>query len=265
MSVLFSIVVLSFNSSRTLDLCLRSAVESLSQLSSSPSEIIVVENGSTDNSRQILSEWVRREPNMIRAIYMNENTGTTVSRNAALKQCTGEYVVILDSDAYLNAESLIGMSSYLDENQDVGLVCPKLFYGDGRFQISVDQFPTLLHKAKRFLFLNTMQDSLDHNSLKTQPVDYAISACWMIARRALDKVPYFDERIFYSPEDVDYCMQIWLSGFKIIYLPSLSVIHNAQELSRGFRLSSFHIRHLKGLFYLFFKYRYFFTPPNKRG
>ena len=68
-------------------------------------------------------------------------------------------------------------------------------------------------------------------------VDYAISAFWVIRRNAFERVGLFDEKIFYSPEDVDYCIRMWSAGYKITYVPKAEVVHDAQELSRGFKLS----------------------------
>lgn len=261
--MLFSVVILSYNSQRTLDLCLSSLATALKAFNA-PSEVFVVENGSKDKSPEILSSWVEKQPDLIFPIVFSHNTGTTVSRNAAIARSTGQYVLVLDSDAYISAQALLEMKNYLDENPSVGLVAPKLFYRDGRFQMSVDKIPTLWHKLKRFLHLNKMQASIDHHALETTPVDYAISACWMLSRAAVNDVPAFDEKIFYAPEDVDYCMQLWIANHQVVYLPTVNVVHDAQELSRGFKFSSFHVKHLKGLFYLFMKYRFFFNAPYSK-
>lgn len=256
--MLFSVVILSYNSSRTLDECLRNVVHTLGQFDE-PSEVFVVENGSSDSSLGILKEYQKAHPEMVKPIIFNENTGTTFSRNAALKESTGEYVLVLDSDAYMKHDVLSTLKTYLDDNEKVGLVAPKLTYADGRFQLSTDTFPTLARKVKRFLSLDSMQGSVDEDNLIDQKVDYAISACWLIKRSAVDATAGFDEKIFYSPEDVDFCVQIWLAGYEIHYTPGVSIVHDAQELSRGFKLSKFHFSHLGGLFYLFNKYGYFFT------
>lgn len=261
--MLFSVVILSFNSQRTLERCLTSLSQALLSFDEE-SEVFVVENGSKDKSPEILGDWAKTHPQMIKPIVFDHNTGTTVSRNSAIARSSGQYVLILDSDAYVTAEALLKMKEHLDNNPDVGLVAPKLFYYDGRFQMSVDKVPTLWHKLKRFLYLNKMQSKIDHHNLTTKSVDYAISACWMLSRAAVTAVPKFDENIFYAPEDVDYCMQLWVANQKVVYLPTVSVIHDAQELSRGFKISAFHIKHLKGLFYLFSKYNYFFSAPYKK-
>ncbi|MBD78144.1 MAG: family 2 glycosyl transferase [Crocinitomicaceae bacterium] len=255
--MLFSVVILSFNSQRTLDRCLDTLAATLKNYNED-SEIIVVENGSSDNSVGMLKAKVEQYPELIKPIYFEHNTGTTVSRNAALDVSQGRYVLVLDSDAYIEPDALNTLVDYLNNHPKVGMVAPKLFYDDGRFQKSVDVFPTLKRKVERFLSLNKMQASEDHESYSATDVDYAISACWLLKRDAVDSVGGFDENIFYSPEDVDYCMQVWQAGYQIHYVPEASVIHDAQELSRGFKLSKFHFSHLGGLFYLFKKYGYFF-------
>ena len=95
---------------------------------------------------------------------------------------------------------------------------------------------------------------------ESRVVDYAISAFWMFRRDVLEKVGLLDERIFYSPEDVDFCIRIWKAGYCIKYFPQVSVIHDAQEISRakGVKINIFTLSHLKGLLYLFLKHRYLF-------
>ena len=70
------------------------------------------------------------------------------------------------------------------------------------------------------------------------------------------------EKIFYAPEDVDYCLRIWKNGLGILFVPAITVIHNAQEISRGFKLNKATIEHIKGLGYLFWKHRYFLKKPT---
>lgn len=256
-----SAVILSFNSISYIEKCLRSLLFSFDECNLK-GEIHVVDNGSTDGSAKLLKNMQDKYPDQLSVIFQNGNTGTTKSRNRALKKSSGKYIVVLDSDAYMNSDALISLISYLKYNPTVGLVAPGLIYPDGRFQLSVDIFPTVIRKIKRLFYLKSFEENA--NGQTTGAVDYAISACWMLRKEVVEVVGLLDEKIFYSPEDVDYCIRIWTSGYQVHYYPSTSIVHDAQEISRpkGFLINRFTIRHVKGLAYLFAKHNYMFSLGN---
>lgn len=255
-----SCVILSYNSARCIQKCLGSLVEAISKLGMD-AEIWVVENGSSDGSPGLIASIAQKHP-LVRSIGLDKNYGTTASRNRALSKSTGKQILVLDSDAYITAEALEGLSSYLAANPKVGLVAPKLIYPDGRPQLSVDQFPTVPRKIERVIRLRQMERMQIQD--QTAEVDYAISACWMLTRQAVDAVGLFDEAIFYAPEDVDYCLRIWKAGFRIVYQPSCVVIHDAQERSRKLIPNRFTWLHLQGLAYYFYKHKYFWSAKRLR-
>jgi GT2 family glycosyltransferase len=219
-------------------------------------EVLVVENGSHDGSVAVLQALQAEFASSLRVFYQSENTGTTRSRNRALSTAKGKYILILDSDAYMNPGALRGLIDYLNGNVRAGLVAPRLTYPDGRFQLSVDAFPTILRKLKRLVSLRKIEQKA--KAVRAGSVDYAISACWLLKAETVAVTGLLDEKIFYSPEDVDYCIRIWRAGWQVHYLPSVSVVHDAQEISRpkGLGINKFTIRHAKGLAYLFCKHRY---------
>lgn len=256
-----SAVILSFNSKRYLDHCIRQLIVALENFEGSY-EIFVCDNGSIDGSVRILKDLEAEFPDVVKGIYFETNMGTTVSRNAALSRTRGEYLLIIDSDTYVNCDAINFLIERLSNEPRCGMAVPALTYPDGRYQISVDCFPTLIHKVRRFFMLKKMENQVDQgNGLgESRVVDYAISAFWMFRRDVLEKVGLLDERIFYSPEDVDFSIRIWKAGYSIKYFPEVSVIHDAQEISRakGVKINIFTLRHLKGLLYLFVKHRYAF-------
>lgn len=250
-----SAVILSFNSRRHIEHCVRSLARAFEQLGGNH-EIHVVENGSTDGSAQLLRTLEQELSPLLRVIYNDRNLGTTVSRNQALRRVRGRYVLVMDSDAWVEAPVLQTLMRTLDENPRCGIVVPRLEYPDGRYQLSTDVFPTFFRKLHRLIRLRDLEA---RTAPPTQPrtVDYAISALWLLRQSLLDEVGLLDEKIFYSPEDVDYCLRVWKAGYTVIFDPRVTAVHDAQELSRGAKLNGFATRHAKGLLYLFWKHRYF--------
>ncbi len=257
--MLISAVILSHNSERHLENCLQSILAALARFKEE-SEILVVENGSQDSSPEILRRFEAEHPGRVRGHFHDRNLGTTVSRNSALKLARGRFILVLDSDTYVPDGTLESLLSVLDRDATCGLVVPRLIYPDGRIQLSTDRFPTLGRKLARFFLLKRMEDRGDgtFSSKEPFPVDYAISAFWLLRREVLSTVGLLDERIFYSPEDVDYCISVWLAGYRILCDPSVHAVHEAQEVSRGRKLGLYTLRHALGLLYLFAKHRYFF-------
>lgn len=260
-----SFIILTWNSSQHILNCLNSITASM-QHSPFTYEVFIIDNGSTDDSVKLINEYEAHHKDILKPIFLNQNTGTTYSRNLAIAKASGKYVVVLDSDVQLNDETLGELVATLEEDDQVGLVAPRLVYGNGLLQKSFDQFPTVWRKLYRYLFLK----SIEQNERKVPvedasvEIDYAISAFWLIRKEVIENVGLLDENIFYAPEDVDYCLRIWQHGYKILYVPKVYAIHHAQEISRGFRINKATIEHIKGLIYYFGKHRYFFRKPTFR-
>lgn len=254
---LFSAVILSYNSAGYIETCVEALVACFAKCGA-PCEIHVFENGSRDDSPAILRSLAARHPGTLKVQFSAENTGTTVSRNRAIAACRGRYVLVLDSDATIDYEALVRLRETLDSAADIGMVVPELRYPDGRYQLSTDQFPTVTRKLLRFIRLRSLEQGAQVPTIPCE-VDYAISACWLLPRAVIEQVGPLDENIFYSPEDVDYCVRVWQSGYRIVLEPRAVAVHDAQELSRGAKLGKFTWRHVRGLLYYFRKHRYCLT------
>lgn len=259
-----SFVILTWNSAAYIENCFESILQSLEK-TSLQYEIYIVDNGSSDQTIDILQRYKDSYQDTLNLIYLENNVGTTVSRNLALKQVTGDYIVVMDSDVEVPEGIFEKLISTVNESVDIGMVVPKIFYPSGKWQKSVDQFPTLWHKLNRFFRLRAIEEQEGVGATdcqKSKPVDYAISAFWLFKKEILEKVGLLDENYFYAPEDVDYCLEVWKAGYQVIYDPSVSVVHHTQEISRGIKFNKAKLEHLKGLAYLFKKHRYLFRAPD---
>lgn len=263
-SVELSIVILTWNSEQYIARCIDSIMSSLSGAVHN-CEIFVVDNGSKDQTVSILNSLAIVKPFELHLIQLSENVGTTVSRNMALGKVKGNYVCVIDSDVEVRAGVFSELTALLQNDPTIGLAVPKINYPSGKWQKSHDHFPTILHKVRRLICLRSMEAREgveESNSTCTKDVDYAISAFWVFRRSLLEKVGLLDEKIFYAPEDVDFCLRIWKTSYRVVYHPNVSIIHHTQEISRGWKLNKAKISHLKGLIYFFVKHRYLFVPPE---
>ena len=258
-----SVIILTWNSELYIENCINSLLETLEN-STFKYEIKVIDNGSIDGTVKILSNYQNKYES-IDVTYLEKNFGTTKPRNIGLKKSSGKYVCLIDSDVELYGEIFERLSGKLDSELNIGMVVPKIFLPNGAWQKSIDHFPTIQHKLNRFFRLRKIEENeggQDGYSENEKYVDYAISAFWMIKREVLERVGLLDENYFYAPEDVDYCLNIWRSGYKILYVPDVSIIHHTQEISRGIKFNKAKIEHIKGLLYYFKKNKYVWKRPR---
>lgn len=259
-----SCVILTWNSEKYISKCLESLLRDLDENQFSY-ETFVVDNGSTDNTADIINSYKDKFPECIFPIYLKKNMGTTFSRNLALRKAQGAYIVIMDSDVEVMRGTIRPLIKIFQEYQNVGIVAPKLLYPTGHVQKSVDHFPTLFNKMKRYFFLKMIEKRGEKEQIESlTEVDYAISAMWILKKDVLNKVGFLDEAIFYAPEDVDFCLRVWEAGYKVLYDPGAAAVHHTQEISRGLRINQATINHIKGLWYYFKKHNCFFRQPRVR-
>src|SRR5215216_612336 len=130
-----SYVVLSRNSGAYIERCLRSL--DAQNVLPGGDEICVVDNGSTDGTRDVLARFAQGRP-WVHAIALDRNYGTTKSRNQAVARARGRYIAFVDSDAELPRGTIDRLIATADRTPRAGIVAPRLNYADGRLQKSVD-------------------------------------------------------------------------------------------------------------------------------
>ena len=262
-----SFIILTWNSEKYIEKCLFSYEKSLFEQGKT-AEFIIIDNGSTDKTANLLEQVVK--PFLpacctLDLVKLGKNYGTTVSRNIGIKKARGEVIVICDSDTELIQGEWSIIFSLLKNNQQIGVIAPSLFYENGEIQHSVKKFPTLTEKLKKVLKilfdLPVKNEDFYENFPWKHPttVDSAISACWILLKETIEKIGLLDEKIFYSPEDLDYCLRMWEGGKQVLYYPDMQVIHHTQQITHNKPFSPQSISHLTGLFYYFLKHRYCFS------
>jgi GT2 family glycosyltransferase len=261
-----SFVILTWNSRQYLPGCLASIRSSMAP-TGLRYEVRILDNGSQDGTADLLAQLAAADRNHIFPRYERTNLGTTRSRNILFAAARGEYLCVMDSDVELAGGVTEALLELLGRDCRLGIVVPRIVYPSGRWQKSFDGFPTVIDKAHRFLRLRQIekrQASDLATAVEPFEIDYAISAFWLMRKTLLDTVGTLDERIFYAPEDADFCLRVWKAGRRIIYVPSVAVVHHTQEISRGLGINKAKLSHMKGLAYYFFKHRYCLRRPRLR-
>lgn len=259
-----SYVILTWNSEKFIENCINSILD----IKEIDNDIIIVDNGSQDNTRNLLKNYEKE----IKTILLDKNYGTTKSRNMGIKKIDddSDYVCILDSDTKINKNAIEKMIQVLKENNQIGIVGPKMQTSNGLVQKSGRKFPTIkikFYKAfpiKQFETKGELLENYDFSGEKAYyEVDYLMSACWLLRKEIIKDVGMFDEKIFYAPEDVDYCARLWQAGYKVVYCKEAQIIHEWQRISKKKLISKMNFEHIKGLIYYFKKYGYINHPEKK--
>lgn len=260
-----SVIILTWNSERYIEKCIDSLIRDLVS-AEKKYEIFVIDNGSTDRTLALLEMLCKKFNNLV-VIKFQKNIGTTISRNVGMKKSKGKYIFILDSDIEIKEGTINILVETIDKGNKVGIVAPRIFYPDGLIQHSCKKFPILQMKIYKYFPFGLTKNIAEKDEIyediyekkykKLKEADYCISAAWMMNREAAEDVGLFDENIFYSPEDVDYCLRMWLKGWKVLYQPLANIIHFAQR--KSYTNSRIAYQHLIGLLYYFRKYNYWFS------
>lgn len=220
-----SAIVVSFNTRQmTLD-CLRALADDLKDI---PSETIVVDNASTDDSARAIRDSFPG----VKLIGNSDNRGFGAANNQGMLTSHGENILLINSDAFLKPGAAAAMLAALDAHGDVGLVGPRLINADGSMQRSCFRFPSPARAWLENLWISAFAPSDSpladyrrwaHNSERN--VDFVIGACLMVRRTVVEQVGGFDEAFFMYSEESDWQKRIQEAGWKVLFTPSAVVAH----------------------------------------
>lgn len=248
-----SIIVLNYNTCEHLQNCLRALADEGSAIRR---EVFVVDNASSDGS----ADMVAAEFPWARLIRSPHNGGFAYGNNLALRQASGEAVLLLNPDTLLAPGSVAALLACLREHPEAGVIGPKLLRPDGSMHLACRRsFPTpavafyrltglsrLFPKSPRFGRYNLTYVDPD----VAIEVDSVCGACMLIRRSVIERIGLLDERFFMYGEDLDWCLRTREAGWTVRYEPSIIVHHQhgAASRQRAFRTNVYFFRAMD-LFY----------------
>ncbi len=245
-----SIVILTCNQKALTERCLQSIYD---LTLSSQIEIIVIDNGSTDDTDSLISNKYPR------VIYHrnDKNNGVASGRNLGVSLSRGTMIMFLDNDTIAEPSTILEMLDYINGHSDIGLLAPCLISPSGQIQQSFKQFPGIGIKLKNFL--SNGQASQYVPLVPDTPIEpfYVIGAAQLFSRHLFNLIGGLDSRIFYGPEDADFCMAVRSYGLRVVYNPQFTIIHDWQRATSKQRFTRLAFRHAVSLIYFYFKHRRF--------
>lgn len=229
-----SVIIVNWNARALLVRCLTSVLENLAELNG---DIWVVDNASTDNSVALL----RSSFPQVHLIANQDNRGFAAANNQAAMQATGRYLLLLNPDTEVPANTLAPLIAYMDSNTDIGVLGPKLVNPDGTLQRSCWRHdPDLTMALLDALYLwklpwlplvNT-HEYQPNELVQARDVAHLLGACMLIRHDAWQEVGLLDEHFFLFLEETDWCLRARQAGWRIVYYPDLAVVHHGQHSMR---------------------------------
>lgn len=226
-----SVIVVNWNTRDLLARCLTTALAEAGGLSL---ELIVVDNASRDDSAALVRE---RFPQAV-LIANTDNVGFARANNQGARAARGRYLLLLNSDAFLQPGALPALVALADAQPRAGLIGAQLRNADGTFQASHTPFPTL---GREFLILSGLGRKLygpaypsagPDEARGPRVVDYVEGACMLARPDAYAAVGGLDEGYFMYAEDVDLCFALRRAGRPVWYHPGARVTHLGSASSR---------------------------------
>jgi len=205
-------------------------------------ELHVIDNSPTDD----LKSSVLGLP--IKYHFCDSNFGYGGGHNKAIAACSeSKYHVIINPDIIIAPAAIESLVAFMDENPDIGIVCPSVLNPDGTVQYLNKHYPTLFDLfARRFLpkFLSPVfQKRLDWFEMKDIGYDSVTdveftTGCFMFCRTSvLKQVGGFDPRYFLHLEDCDLGRMVQEAGYRTVYFPGATVTHEwGREPHKNYRM-----------------------------
>jgi N-acetylglucosaminyl-diphospho-decaprenol L-rhamnosyltransferase len=225
-----AVVVVTYNALPWLEQCLDSV---------RGHDTVVVDHGSSDGTVALVRESF---PDV--RVVEEENRGLAFGWNTGVAQTSGRYVLLLNSDAWLDEGALDALVAFADAHPQAAVVGPRLRNTDGTLQRSVRGFPTLWRLATEYLFLRKLAPrsrlfnafyagGFAHDEVRE--AEFLMGAVLLVRREAIEQVGPADDAFFLFSEETDWCYRFEQAGWKVLFFPGAEATH-VYGASHGGRL-----------------------------
>ncbi len=211
-----SIVILNYNGGEDVLECLKS----VTQIDYPSYEIIIVDNGSTDDS--LLK--IKKGYPQIRIIENKSNLGFAEGNNVGIRESAADYILLLNDDTVVGKSILKDLVGAIQTDPKIGIAGPEILYFDVPDQIwsaggKIGLFGYASHLGK-----GRKLESYNYPRF----VPYICGCAMLIKKEVLNKIGLLDKEYFVYFEDADYCFRANKAGYRCLYVPSPTVWHKVK-------------------------------------
>ena len=230
-----SVLICTFNSRRVLPACLRA----LEEQNCGPLEVILVDNASSDGTRDILT---RLQPPKYHVMLNEKNLGFAAAQNQAIRQAKGEWLLSLNADVVLSPDFLSRLLSAAGTDIRIGALCGKLLRwnpgGDPEFTSRIDS--TGIYFTRNLRHFDRGSEETDHGQYQERQWVFGATAAAALYRRAMVEDvsvegEFFDEDFFAYREDADLAWRAQLLAWRCLYVPDAVGWHERRVTPERFR------------------------------
>src|SRR5260221_3147656 len=214
-----SIVIPTFNTASMTLACCRAALAAPDS-----AEVIVADDGSTDESAELLA---REEPR-VRVIRLEENRGYAVAANHGVAAATGSIIILLNSDAVIDEKALEAFLAAFDSDPKLGISGAQLIGTDGALQWSGGRTPTLLWIAGVVSGAGHLSRLVRRRPVLSWPrrdVDWVSGAGIAFRRQGWNEAGPLDERFLFYCQDITFCLRARSGGWAVSIVSEARVVH----------------------------------------
>lgn len=267
-----TIAINGYKSPELLRLCLRSIVEHMAGVSIDY-EVLVTDSATEEDTEMLM----REEFPEIRFFPFRKNVGFKTMVNTSLKEASGRYIFLINSDIILTPDAVPKMLAYLRAHPDIGILSPKQMNFNGTLQPSCFRFYRPLTIVYRRTFLGKFAFAkrhidwfimADYDKKMPRDVDWLMGSAMLVSQEAVAQVGIMDQRFFMYMEDVDWCRRFWEEKLRVVYYPEVFVYHyHGKGSAKGGFIGSLLFNkltwyHIRSALQYFWKYRNKSLPHN---
>jgi GT2 family glycosyltransferase len=214
------IIVLNWNGRSFLEACL----SALSNLDYPAYSILLIDNDSTDDS----IGFVRRRFPHVTILRNEKNLGYAGGNNRALINLSADYAVLVNPDIVVAPDWLTQLISPMHAARSIGIAGCKLHYPDG--QIIQHAGGAITHPQALPVHQGMYElDTGQYDALRD--VDYVTGAAIAISRTAMERIGLLDEGYFMYFEEADYCARARAAGYRVVYIPRATAVHDESAIA----------------------------------